>query len=89
MIFKTLKLTAMKLKPNISISPNGFVFNANTGDTFKVNNIGLEILEYLKQDRSEKELMQYLLSRYDVDEITLDQHLTDFLNMLRYYQMLE
>ncbi len=79
----------MKLKQNISISSNGFVFNANTGDTFKVNNIGLEILDYLKQERTEKDLMQFLLSRYDVDEITLDQHLTDFLNMLRFYQMLE
>jgi hypothetical protein len=79
----------MKLKQNISISSNGFVFNANTGDTFKVNNIALEILQFLKQERSEKELFEYILNRYDVDKITLDQHLTDFLNMLRLYQLLE
>ncbi len=79
----------MKLKPNISISSNGFVFNANTGDTFKVNPIGVEILEYLKNDHSEEELKNFLLERYDVDEITLDQHLTDFLNMLRMYQMID
>ncbi len=79
----------MKLKQNIAISDNGFVFNANTGDTFKLNNIGIDILKYLQNEHTEEELFKYLLERYDVDRLTLDQHMTDFLSMLRQYQMLE
>jgi hypothetical protein len=40
----------MRLKKNIAVSESGFVFDPNTGDSFSLNKIGLEIVESLKQN---------------------------------------
>jgi len=39
----------MKIRPNIAISENGFIFNPDTGESFTVNPIGREIIRISKE----------------------------------------
>ncbi len=79
----------MKLKPNVAISDSGFVFDANSGESFSVNPIGLEILNEIKLAISKEEIIQKLLSRYEVEPYTLEQNINDFFMLLRKYEMTE
>jgi hypothetical protein len=77
------------LKKNIAISDSGFVFNPSNGDSFSLNQIGLDMLLQLKDARSEEELKAVILSKYDIDKDTLDSDYYDFLKMLGQFKLLE
>jgi len=65
----------MKIRKNIAISENGFIFNPMTGDSFSVNETGVFIL-------------QNLMDEYDLDTYTAEKDLNDFLSMLKSYQLI-
>ncbi|HPD96282.1 MAG: PqqD family protein [Bacteroidales bacterium] len=79
----------MKVKENIAISDNGFVFNPTTGDSFTLNNTGKEILLLIKGGKSMGEIKTTLLSSYDMDETTLDRYLLDFVSELRFNNLID
>lgn len=79
----------MKLKKNIATSEAGLIFNPGTGDSFSVNNQGNEILARLKENKSMQEIIEYLLSRYDVGRIQIEKDLDDFISQLHDYNLLE
>jgi hypothetical protein len=79
----------MKLKKNIATSEAGLIFNPGTGDSFSVNNIGSEILVFLKENKSQDEIIGYLSSKYDVDKILIEKDMDDFVLQLTDYNLLE
>ena len=79
----------MKIRSNIAVSDNGFVFDPNNGDSYNLNYIGQEILQLLKSNLSEKEITKAITEKYDVEENTFEQNLFDFIGMLNYYNLLE
>lgn len=79
----------MKLKKNIAISENGFLFNPETGDSFIVNPIAKEILNYLEEGYDIEKLKQLILDRYEVDLVTLEKNMEDFLEMLQHNELLD
>lgn len=79
----------MRLKKNIAISESGFVFDPNSGDSFSLNRIGLEIIEMLKQGNTDREIIPGLLDKYDIDSASLDKYYYDFIAMLKYYQLID
>ena len=79
----------MKLKKNIAISESGFVFDPNSGDSFSMNPIGLEILTMLKEGKSQGDIFNFVLKKYDVDRDTLENNFYDFINTLRQFNLLE
>ncbi len=79
----------MKLKKNIAISETGYVFNPTTGESFTLNQIGLEIINMAKENKSDEEIKQHLLQKYDTDEASLERYYLDFLEMLKQYQLIE
>jgi PqqD family protein of HPr-rel-A system len=79
----------MRLKKNIAVSESGFVFDPNTGDSFSLNNIGLEILEMLKQGKSDSKIIKWLLDKYEIDNASMDKYYFDFVSMLQYYGLIE
>jgi hypothetical protein len=79
----------MKLKKNIATSEAGLIFNPGTGDSFSVNNIGSEILIFLKDNKSPEEITGYLSAKYDVERIQIEKDLDDFLSQLTDYNLLE
>jgi len=78
----------MKLKNNIAVSETGFIFVPTTGDSFSVNPIGVEIIEMLKDNVSEKDIFKKLISRYDTDDTSLAKDYYDFVNQLKQHNLI-
>ena len=79
----------MKIRSNIAVSDNGFMFDPNTGDSYNLNSTAAEILQLLKSGKEGKEIINIFVEKYDVDETTFEQNLYDFLGMLRHYDLVE
>lgn len=79
----------MQLRNNIAISDSGFVFDSNNGESFTLNKIGLEILELLKDNKTESEITNVITNKYDVDTTIFEQNYFDFIGMLRHFNLFE
>jgi len=79
----------MLVKGNIALSDNGFVFNPATGDSFTLNETGKVVLTLIKSGESLEQITNFMKEKYDVDEVTLDRYLADFVNDLRVNNLLE
>jgi len=79
----------MRLKKNIALSENGFVFDSGSGNSFTVNGIGLKILEMMKNNYSSEQIKAELLNIYDSDSNTVEQDVFDFKSMLKHFQLIE
>jgi PqqD family protein of HPr-rel-A system len=79
----------MKIKKNIATSEEGFVFNPGTGDSFSTNAIGTDIIALLKDDKSQKEIIKTICSKYDVNPHSFEKDLDDFLSQLKDSAILE
>jgi hypothetical protein len=72
-----------KLKDYIAISGSGVLFNTQTGESYSVNEIGMLIIEMIKNNRSLDEIRESIYSSYQIDEETLDKHLDEFLVFMK------
>jgi hypothetical protein len=79
----------MIIKGNIALSENGFVFNPSTGDSFTMNNTGKEVLLMIKEGLNKEQIEEKMIEKYDVDKITLERYLADFVNDLSINNLLE
>lgn len=79
----------MKLKSNIAASANGFLFNPISGESFTLNQTGVAILEMLHQEISQKELLDKLHQKFDVDKNLLEKDVHEFIMLLKEQQILE
>lgn len=78
----------MKLSKNIAISDNGFIFNPLSGDSFSTNPIGQEIIQLLKAEKSQEDIVKQIASKYNIDQTSIERDLDDFVQMLQSYQLL-
>jgi hypothetical protein len=79
----------MQIKGNIALSENGFVFNPSTGDSFTMNKTGKEILMLVKEGMNIQQITALMSEKYDVDLITLERYLSDFMNELYANNLME
>ncbi len=79
----------MRFKKNIATSDTGFIFNPGSGDSFSSNSIGSEILSFFKEDKSQREIIELICAKYDVERNLLEKDLDDFFSQLRDYNLLE
>lgn len=79
----------MSIKSNIAISDSGFLFDANTGDSYTVNKTGQVILSMIKEGADTEEIAQKIMEEYDVEKSTLMHYIDDFVNMLKRYELFE
>ena len=77
------------IKKNVAVSDSGFVLNASTGESFSVNPIGVEIINALKQGKTIEEISAELLNSYDVDFNTFEKDMSDFMDMLKFYHVID
>jgi len=84
-----LKIHNMKLNKKIAISESGFIFDPTTGDSFTVNPIATEILNFLHEGKSIKQIKQEMLKMYDVAEHVLDKSVDEFIEVLINLRILE
>jgi hypothetical protein len=79
----------MLIKGNIALSENGFVFNPSTGDSFTLNNTGKEVLMLIKEGKNVSQITDLMIQKYDVDRVTLERYLADFVNDLSVNNLME
>ncbi|PIU29275.1 MAG: HPr-rel-A system PqqD family protein [Candidatus Hydromicrobium americanum] len=69
----------------LAISETGFVFDPQTGYSYLVNNTGVEILNCLKKELSEKEIIEHITKNYDVEEDQVERDYESFILRLKDY----
>jgi hypothetical protein len=83
-----MKAVSITLKKNISATPEGFIFNPNTGDSFSTNTKGSEIIALLKKKKLPSEIVQIVCSKYDIDQNRFEKDLYDFTCQLKDYAII-
>ena len=79
----------MKIRKDIAISDNGFVFDPVTGESYMLNEIGIEILNLYRANKTPEEVRKALLEKYDVTENDLEKNLADFESIVTAYNLTE
>jgi len=79
----------MRVRKNIAISDEGFLFNPTTGDSFSTNGIGADIVLLMKKDVSLSEVVDTICSKYDVDKTLFERDLEEYMLQLKDYSILE
>jgi Coenzyme PQQ synthesis protein D (PqqD) len=79
----------MRLKRNIAISESGFLFDPTVGESYSLNEQGQEILNLLKEKKTNEEIAQFMTENYDVASDDFEKYYFDFLGMLKQYKLLE
>ncbi len=79
----------MKIKKNIALSDSGFVFDPGTGNSFTTNPIGLQLIQFMKQEKTVSEMEKLIRDEYDVDAVTFERDLSDFVAVLGRLKLLE
>lgn len=71
------------IKKNIATNEFGFVFNPSTGDSYSSNPIAAEIIQLMKENNSLNEIKKLLLEKYEVDKITIEKDVDEFVGFLK------
>lgn len=71
------------IKKNIATNEFGFVFNPATGDSYSSNPIAAEIIQLMKDGHSLNEIKKTLLDKYDVDKMTIEKDVDEFMGALK------
>ena len=79
----------MRLKRNIAVSESGFLFDPTGGESYSLNEQGTEILNLLKEKKSNKEIAKFMTDNYDVASDDFEKYYFDFLGMLKQFKLLE
>lgn len=78
----------MQINKNIAISDSGFIFNPSSGDSFSANQIGLEIIQLLKDGKGKIEISDFITNKYVIDAHSFEKDFNDFVQMLFSYQLI-
>jgi hypothetical protein len=73
---------------NIAISDSGFLFLPTTGETFTLNEIGKKIFKLLQSKKTTDEIVNELVEEYDVDKLTLERDIEDFILRLKSFNLI-
>jgi len=68
-----------KVVHRLALSESGFVFDPVSGQSFTVNETGLDILRNIQVKTDIEKTREYLLNAYDANEQELERDLDDFL----------
>jgi hypothetical protein len=71
------------IKKNIATNEFGFIFNPATGDSYSSNPIAAEIIQMMKESLSVNEIKKNLLDKYEVDKLTVEKDVDDFIGLLK------
>ena len=71
------------IRKNIATNEFGFIFNPATGDSYSSNPIAAEIIRLMKESHSVNEIKKILLDQYDVDKLTVEKDVDEFVSTLK------
>ena len=79
----------MRLKRNIAVSESGFLFDPTGGESYSLNELGLEIINLIREKKSGQEIAAIITENYEVDLDDFEKYYYDFLGMLKQFKLLE
>jgi len=79
----------MRLKRNIAISESGFLFDPTGGESYSLNELGLEIINLLREKKSSQEITSVITDNYEVEKDDFEKYFYDFMGMLKQFKLLE
>ncbi len=82
-------MTDYKISENLAVSENGFLFMANSGESFTVNETGKFIINKLKENKNEDEIINLLMNEFDVDVETAQRDFDEFMTLLRNMKLVD
>jgi hypothetical protein len=71
------------IRKNIATNELGFIFNPATGDSYSSNPIAAEIIQLMKDNKSLNEIKKTLLDKYEVDKLTIEKDMDEFVGLLK------
>ena len=72
---------------NLAISDSGFVFNPLNGDSFTLNLIAVFILNKLKENKTKEEVIESIVSKFEVTKSEVEVDFDNFINQLIMYKL--
>ncbi|NOY38620.1 MAG: PqqD family protein [Chlorobi bacterium] len=78
----------IRLKKNIAISDTGFVFDPSTGESFNVNETGMQMISFLKEGKTPEEITALITQEYNIDPLSFEKYFQDFMEMLKQFNLL-
>ncbi len=81
MAIEQLTLTGPLIR--LALSESGFVFDPVSGQSFTVNDTGLEILRSLQHDANLGTTLELLTDKYDASQQEIERDIDDFLATLK------
>lgn len=72
-----------KVIHRLALSESGFVFDPVSGQSFTVNESGLDILRQLQKNTDLQQTHEYLMQNYAASEQELQRDLEDFMAALK------
>jgi hypothetical protein len=82
-------MQTMKLKKNIAVSESGFLFDSTSGESYSLNKTGQLIVNMISEGKTEDEIKEIILKKYDVESDALHRYFDDFIRMLKQMNLLE
>ncbi len=80
--------TQRNLKDEITLTPNGFLFDHVTGLTYTVNGTGGLILKHFMEGKSAATTIKAMTENFDVSESLAQKDLEEFLEQVRSFGVL-
>ena len=74
---------------SLAISDNGFIFKPSTGESFTTNEIGLFIINLLKDGKAGDEIINAITEDFEVDNVTAGRDLYEYLDFLKRENMMD
>jgi hypothetical protein len=71
----------------LAVSETGFVFDPQTGHSYIVNEVGVDILNLMKKDKSEDEIIKFILDNYEISFDQVKRDYDSFLIKLKQYEL--
>lgn len=77
------------IRKNIVTNEQGFIFNPATGDSFNSNPVAAHIMKLMNENQSINDIKKVLLEHYEIDKLTIEKDMDDFISSLQQYKLLE
>lgn len=71
----------------LAVSETGFIFDPQTGHSYIVNEVGIDILNLMKKDKSEDEIVKFILDNYEISFDQVKRDYDSFLIKLKQYEL--
>ena len=79
----------MKVKKEIALSDSGFLFNPLNGQSYTLNPLGCDVFNLIKDGKQEKEIIDIVVSEYDITASTFEKDFQDFVASMAVLGLIE